>query len=280
MTLEMFRRIIDRYYNAIAVQIIGSGEPMLNKDFFGMVDYAVSRKMTVKTFSNGTTVAANIDAILASGLQGITVSLNGHNAQEFKRMTGMPEKTYYDVYDATKRLIQERNRKSSPVRVKLSYIIDKQNYIFMPEMAKVSAELGADFTFFCNFLACPYEGFTADERSLETGEAITKEIQGFIRSLPLSQRRKFDFPQLIDRNAKRFSCRSHFSQIRFDGAGNVSSCSMMLLDMGKKGNFMDPDAWNNEFFRSMRRGFLSGERSALHDPCLWCPDNVGVTPWE
>src|SRR3989338_4477033 len=84
ITFEMFREIIDRFRNAAAVHIIGSGEPLLNGDFFKMVAYAAGKKMSVKTFSNGTTIEGNIARIMESRLDGITISINGHDPGEFR----------------------------------------------------------------------------------------------------------------------------------------------------------------------------------------------------
>jgi MoaA/NifB/PqqE/SkfB family radical SAM enzyme len=276
MSFEMFKEIIDRFKSAMNVQIIGSGEPMLNKDFFRMVDYAASRGMKVKTFSNGTTIEENIGRILGSRLDGITISINGHDAQEFSRMTKMEAALYGKIYNATKRLVEERNNISSAVKVKLSFIIDSYNYKFIRDMVETGLKLGVDQAFFCNFLACPIDGLTAEERVLTENPKIRREIKAMMARYPESVRRKFTLPPLIDRGMRRNNCDSHFSQIRFDGNGNVSSCSMMLLNMEGNGNYRDADIWNNVFFRRMRAVFLANDAALLPEPCNSCPDNKGV----
>jgi hypothetical protein len=50
----------------------------------------------------------------------------------------------------------------------------------------------------------------------------------------------------------------------------------MLLNMDGHGYFRDEHVWNNDFFQTMRRKFLSHDRHALSDPCRVCPDNYGV----
>lgn len=274
--LTMFREMIDRFKNATTVHIIGSGEPLLNKDFFRMVDHAAWRKMTVKTFSNGTTIRKNIDNILGSKLDGITISLNGHNPKEFTRMTGMEEKIYDEIYAATKTLVEEKKRRGSKVKVKLSFIIDRHNYKDTSKMVDVGLGLGVDHIFFCNFLSAPYSGLRADERALFAGSALADELNAVFGKYPVEVRKKLTPPVLIDRAMDRNNCRSHFSQIRFDGDGNVSSCSMMLLNMSGNGNYKDADLWNNRFFTDMRKKFLSGSNETLLEPCLVCPDNKGV----
>jgi len=276
MNFAMFRDIIDRFRNATTVHIIGSGEPLLNKDFFRMVDYAARNKMVVKTFSNGTLVEDNIDNILSSKLNGITVSINGHDGKEFKRMTGMDEGVYYKIYTGVKKLVEQKKSKKSGVKVKLSFIIDKMNYKLIHEMIDLSLDLGVDHAFFCNFLPSPFKGLSADERVLPADNAIMSEMKDALRIYPSEVRSRFTLPIFVDIKEFMNKCRTHFSQIRFDGDGNVSSCSMMLLDMTGHGNYKDADVWNNAFFRDMRRRFLSPGDELIPEPCSVCPDNRGV----
>ncbi|MFA6142139.1 MAG: radical SAM protein [Candidatus Omnitrophota bacterium] len=271
----MFKEIVDRFSSAVTLHIIGSGEPLLNKDLFKMVDYAASRRMVVKTFSNGTVIEKNIDNILNSELDGITISINGHNPEEFARMTGMDGGIYNQIYDATKHLVEERDRRRSRVNIKLSFIVDKLNYKFIPEMVGVGLKLGVDRIFFCNFLPSPYDGLRAEERVLMYDPDLSAEIEGMLKKYPVSVRKKITPPILVDAQSKQIRCSTYFSQIRIDGDGNVSSCSMMLLNMEGHGSFRDADVWNNEFFKSMRRKFLSKDSSLLPEPCMVCTDNKG-----
>lgn len=275
MDLAIFKEIIDRFKNAKTVHIIGSGEPILNKDFFAMVKYALGKKMTVKTFSNGTTVRENIDNILNSGLDGITISINGHNAKEFSRMTGMKAEVYNEIHEAVRTLVKEKKRRGSAVKVKLSYIIDRRNYRSIPDMVAASLELGVDHSFFCNFLSAPYDGLRAEERSLMADEKIAEELRAIFEAYPPAVRKKLTPPLLINARSAKNNCDAHFSQIRIDGDGNVSSCSMMLLNMSDHGHYKDKDVWNNEFFRGMRRLFMDPAGGKFPEPCLVCPDNKG-----
>ncbi len=276
MDIKTFKEIVDRFSSATTVQIIGSGEPMLNKDFFSMVEYAAEKKMTVKTFSNGTTIEGNIKNILNSKLDGITISINGHDRKEFSRMTGMRGDIYPRIYDGVKKLIAGRNAGRSKIKIKLSFILDRYNYRSIPDMMALSLKLGVDHTFFCNFLSSPYEGLRASERALMAEAGVREEIRALFGSCPDPVRKTFTPPVLIDNERKGNGCNVHFSQIRCDGDGNVSSCSMMLLNMAGNGNYKEDDVWNNKFFRDMRRVFLSEGGGSVAKPCTVCPDNKGA----
>lgn len=275
--LDTFKKMIDRFRRATTIHLIGSGEPLLNKDFFEMVEYAAGKRMTVKTFSNGTTIGQNIDKLLASRLDGITVSLNGQNAGEFARMTGMPAEAYRGIYDATKRLIDKRNKIGARLKVKLSFIIDRFNYRSMPEMIEVGLTLGADHIFLCNFLHSPYDGLRAHERVLMIEGEVARELKTIIGKYSAAISRKVTWPVPVDSRQRSNKCSTHFSQIRFDGDGNISSCSMMLLNMAGHGHYEEEDVWNNDFFRKMRRTFLDGSGKDIPEPCKACPDNKGVS---
>jgi MoaA/NifB/PqqE/SkfB family radical SAM enzyme len=278
MPFGVFKKAVDSFSEAITVSIIGSGEPLLNKDFFRMVDYAAKkRRMLVKTFTNGTPLQENTEKILDSGLDGITVSLNAQNADEYGRLTGVKNDMYGKICDSLNTLIQRRNAIKSSLKIKVSFIIDRQNYRSMNEMIELAAGLGVDTIFLCNFLPSPYEGFKPEERALFYED---EEARNFIREnkrrLHPSLKRKVRWPVLISRDAGNFNCASHFSQLRVDGEGNIGSCSMMLLNMSGNGKIDDKEIWNNDFFRRMRRNFLTGQKESLSEQCLACPDNLGI----
>lgn len=273
---RLFKKTVDLFKEALSVHIIGSGEPLLNKDFFDMVRYAsCDRKMEVKTFSNGTTVGDNMERLLHSELDGLTISINGHNGLEFSRMTGMPQETFKKIYDSAKKLIQKKNKAEKKLKVKLSFIIDKINYKFLPDMVRVSQELEADHTFFCNFLPCFYGELVPQKRVImKSDREIVSFIEDFKRGLPDAAREKLSFPSIIDPEMKGHKCDVHFRQIRIDGDGNVSSCSMMLLNMEEAGNINREDCWNCGFLVKMRERFLEGKD--IEELCHYCSDNKGI----
>lgn len=277
LSFEDFKKVVDKFHNALNVHIIGSGEPLLNKDFFRMVEYAAAdKRMKVKTFSNGTTIDANSDNIINSRLDGITISLNGNSPEEFNRMTGCAKDNYYKIYNSIARLIKARDLAGSKVKIKISFIIDRINYKYIPSMIDIGDNLGADYIFFCNFLPAPYAGFTAEERMLFADDKkIASEIKHMYEKIGPALKKKISMPDFIDNRSARGVCNTYFTQIRTDGEARVSSCSIMLLNMEGNGTIFDDDVWNNAFFRKMRRLFLSGRREEMPEACRVCPENFG-----
>ncbi|MDA2915383.1 hypothetical protein MYX64_00800 [Nitrospinae bacterium AH_259_B05_G02_I21] len=82
---------------------------MLNKDLFCMVkDAAVHKRMIVKTFSNGMMLERYIEPIVQSSLDGIVVFINGHDPEDFHRLTRTVGLFCPKTYKNIKRLVEVR----------------------------------------------------------------------------------------------------------------------------------------------------------------------------
>ncbi|CEG13777.1 hypothetical protein MSIBF_A480001 [groundwater metagenome] len=229
MDFDLFKKIIDKFRNATSVSIVGTGEPLLNKDLFRMIKYAKNvRKMKVTTVSNGSFDLHLIDKILTSGLDSISISLNGHNSNEFERMTKM-DKKFEVIVNNIKLLVERRNMLKINLNISCSFIVDQINYKNIPDMLKISTKLGIDHANFGNFLPSPFPGFTLEERCLTNNnkEAINFLSQLNISKYPLIVR----LPQVLDISGKWRLCESHFTTLRVDGDGNIGGCGTMLLNL-------------------------------------------------
>ena len=59
MTFHDFKKSIDMQKGLIEVKLQGLGEPLLNPDFFKMVDYAVENHIWVRTATNASLLHLN-----------------------------------------------------------------------------------------------------------------------------------------------------------------------------------------------------------------------------
>ncbi|MFH1791210.1 MAG: radical SAM protein, partial [Candidatus Omnitrophota bacterium] len=215
MDFALFKKAVDLFREALSVHIIGSGEPLLNLDFYRMVEYASrERRMETKTFSNGTTIGENTERLLTSRLDGITVSVNGHNAGEFTRLTGMDGGVFEKICRDTKTLAAEKKRRKRPLSVKLSFIVDRENFKAVPQMVELAQEIGADRVFLCNFLPCPYGDLTPRKRVINfDDDEIASFLREYSRGMPRHLRGKIEFPALINSRMAENKCDVHFRQV-------------------------------------------------------------------
>jgi MoaA/NifB/PqqE/SkfB family radical SAM enzyme len=267
----MFCSIVDTFRRAYKVSIIGSGEPLLNPEFFKMVDYAAKkRRMEVFTVTNGTFHPDLRSKIVGSSLTNLRISINGHDPASFERLSGMPGWIFDTVMENVRCLVRERNRRRSRLRIEATFVIDKSNGHDIPEMAVLARKSGVDAVFFHQFLPTRIQGFTPRERCLFVKD---EEAAGFFKTMDVSRFGiPVELPQLLGGCRKR--CGVYFEQVRIDGDGKAGACSIMLLNHFG-GRFDEPGVWNSDHFRTMRGIFLSKDTDDLPWPCRHCTCSFG-----
>jgi len=272
---ELYKQILDKYKNALAVNLIGNGEPLLHKDLFRMIDYAAKvRKMYTYSSSNGLIVDQYIDKLVNSPLTGFTVSINGHNAAEFHRMTGMPEKCFETILENIIKLVKARNAAKSGLQISAGIILDKYNYKSLKDMVAFGYSLGVDILLFLPFVPTPAPGFTAEERSLFSD--IPEAVKAFaeIEAMPKKPGVKISLPPLLERSMNGKFCSVPFYNIVFDGEGRAGGCSCQILNLIENNKFGGEDVWNDANMQDFRRRFLEPDYPLL-EPCTWCYNNQG-----
>lgn len=277
MDLALFKSVLKKYKNAIMVSLIGNGEPLFNKDLFKMIEYA-SKVMKMYTFSssNGLIVGDYIDRIISSSLTGFTVSLNGHNSNEFNRMTGMRAQYFNTICNNIAELTRQRDINRSELEISVSVVLDKDNHKYLTDIIYFIDELGADKMLFFQFLPTDMPGFTAEERCLFSDDMDVVESFKSAENLPKKIKEKVSLPPLLDRGMNYKYCSVPFYNISVDGSGDMGCCSCQLLNFSGNGKFDDAAAWNNNHFKDMRRRFLDPEFPILQ-PCMHCYNNTGKT---
>lgn len=269
MTFNKFKSIVDRFKLAVFLDLIGVGEPFLNKDIFKMIDYGAKvRKMHVGTVSNGTVLNDKIDQIINSPLHAISISLNGYNAQEYYKMSGASKQAFNTVLMNISELVEKRNNDRRNLEIKMSCICTKKNYKYIPNMVKLADELGVDVLDFHNLIHSEIPGFTKDQCLHESDEDVIEVISSV--DAPKSGL-IVNMPKLLQLTPHRL-CNWYFEDIRVDSNGNVGSCGKVIAANKLYGNYLDTDVWNNNHFRSMRQMFLD-ESIPLLDCCKTCTCN-------
>jgi len=271
---NFFKQIVHRYKNALSINLIGNGDPLLNKDLFRMIDYASSvMKMEVNSGSNGILVGNYIEEILESRLNQFDISLNGHNSSEFNRMTGMDQKKFDLICDNIAELTKQKKAKNSKVKIVASIILDQMNYAHIKDMVYFANDLNVDEIIFFQFLPVNESGFKAEDRCLFNDTSDILKVFSEINSLPEQILKKIRLPRLLDRvmNNNKY-CPVWFYNLSIDGDGNAGGCCCQILDLSPSGKFSDIYVWNNPYFQSMRNRFIDPKASLLQ-PCTWCYNN-------
>ena len=274
MTFSKFKSIVDRFKSAIFLDLIGSGEPFLNKDIFDMIDYGAKvRKMHVGTVSNGTILNDKIDQIINSTLHTISISLNGYNSHEYYKMSGASKQVFNTVLMNISELVEKRNDNHRDLEISMSCICTKKNYKYIPNMIELADELGVDVLDFQNLIPSEITGFTKDQCLYENDVEVIEVISNV--DVPKSGL-IVNMPKLLQLKPHRL-CKWYFKGIRVDSEGNVGSCGKVIASNKLYGNYFDRDVWNNNHFSEMRQMFLD-ESIPLLDCCKTCTCNSNYKP--
>ncbi|GFK94839.1 Coenzyme PQQ synthesis protein E [Fundidesulfovibrio magnetotacticus] len=100
MPMERWRVILDslaKYHVKAPINLIGRGEPLMNRQLPDFVEYASSKGMSCAIISNGGLLdEAYARKLLKAGIRKIQFSLHAHSRETYKQITGV------DLYDKVK----------------------------------------------------------------------------------------------------------------------------------------------------------------------------------
>lgn len=120
------------------------GECTLYPHFEDLVREAKSRKFLVQVQTNGTLLAGHADFLVESGVEIVTVSLDGprHIHDRIRGVVG----TFDAVEKGAEALVEARRRRGAPGPIlSFNFTISKTNYEYMAETVEEAIRMDADF---------------------------------------------------------------------------------------------------------------------------------------
>ncbi|PLX27409.1 hypothetical protein C0583_03800 [Candidatus Parcubacteria bacterium] len=271
MTIDDFKKISNHevFKNSLAA-IFSGGEPLLNKDFFKILDYAGKKFPVIHLTTNGTLMADYVDKIIESPLTHINISLDAYSAEEYKKMRDKENgKELFDrVVKNIKNLVKKKEQNNKDLEIIISTVVGKLNYKNMQKMIDFAKSLGVNSLNFQNIV-----GFDNGELEKETLMIEDQEVKDFITSL---KEKNSDFhvtyPRILSKDKSIRGCRQPFDSLTIDADGNIGPCSVMVPNPNNNfGNiFKDKDVWNSKEITGLRSSLLDGEKSLGSHFCKDC----------
>lgn len=266
MSFECFKRYLDPHVPYLfEVNVHNWGESMINKDLYRMIEYAGSRNVGTNLSSNLVIARSDdLDGLLDSGLEYLTVSLDGTDRESYEkyRVRG----NFDQVIENLGELIRRRNaRKLKTPTVEWQYIVMKHNEHQVEEAERLAKKLEVDRLRFIP-VGLPYE--------MQNREALAEKwfpvtVEGRTKS--------GDVPQTFGQGNKPSPCYYLYRSMVINADGGISPCCIVYkhsrdFDDLKKHDEIDvPTIWNNEKYRSARSLFshenVPGRRMTVCDGC-------------
>jgi len=179
MPLEQFKGIVDDLYDigTRRIDMIGRGEPLLNRAALDMVRYAKGRGMQLALVTNGSRLFEPIaKGLVAAGMDRVNISLNAGTPETYPRIhvTESPQK-YLKVKKNLRFLSDCKIAAGSDLPfLSLSFVITSTNYLEVAEMIEVTHEVGAQEAQFAHTV------IHSGSQDLALNEAQYRELQAAI----------------------------------------------------------------------------------------------------
>ena len=153
-----FKKLIDDISSTgFYVQLFFQGEPFINKNLAGMINYAREQNMYVSISTNGHFInEENVDTILKNAPDKIIYSIDGLDEESYQnyRVGGT-----FEQADAGLRALLNKKKEINQKHpfVELQFIVMKQNEHQLEEVLKYGKEVGVDKVVFKTMQISSYE---------------------------------------------------------------------------------------------------------------------------
>ena len=249
----------------------GIGEPLLNPDFFSLVDILAKRRIKCEFYTNGTLLAPPMwQAILSrENVDVVNISCDGARASTFEscRVGASFERWKQSVGGF---LAEARESRPHGLSVGMSIVVNKQNLGEIRDIVRLAADLGFDSLYLMDPIPlddvaaslCP----SAAELSAVRQENLPALATGLGLRISCSFRRDCVLPRALPR------CTQPWEYVFVRDTGDVAPCCALFgSDKGAvMGNILRQEfgeIWRGDRFREFRRTSLSGANAL----CRVCP---------
>lgn len=246
---------------------VGGGEPTMRRDFYDLIDYAVSRRVGVKFSTNGTRIdAAAARRLAAMDYLDVQVSLDGVDATTNDRVRGAGS------YTSARRAMDELAAAGFG-QFKISVVITRENVAQLDEMAELASHYGAQL----RLTRLRPSGRGADVwDELHPTRAQGRELYRWLRERPdvLTGDSFFHLSALGSPLDGLNLCGAGRVVCLIDPVGDVYACPFVLHPEFKAGSVRDPggfaQVWHSsQLFRSLREPASAGACASCgsYDAC-------------
>lgn len=141
------------------IKFIGRGESFLHKRFMDMVAYAKARSFVVSITTNGSLINdRDTRRLVELGVEEMYISVNAGSAKTYNEIHMNTPPTAFDNIKRTVSRITDAKRALGSLKpfVNLSFVIQNNNYLEMPDMVQTTHDVGGQKAHFIGIST--YEG--------------------------------------------------------------------------------------------------------------------------
>lgn len=269
-----FQRSIEEQYGLIEVKLQGLGEPLLNPEFFQMVDLCVSRDIWVRTISNGSLLHLNDNykKLIDSKIGDIVISIDGATKDTFEKIR--VGSNFERIVENTVMLNEYAQEKREPWRTSCWMLVQKDNF----EEMEAVLELAAKMKFTRLTYSMDIGGFGLENWTKINGEKsvkflLTEELAGRLIRRGADLGIEVTFWDCTEKyrydGSRKNICAWLFSRAFISADMKIVPCCEINYSetccLGDAGNFLSE--WNAEKYIRLRELHLNGNIPIMCKDC-------------
>jgi radical SAM protein with 4Fe4S-binding SPASM domain len=261
LSLDEFERLVSQVSKyAFEISLMNWGEPLLNPHLFEMIRYCRSRRLSTSLSTNLVRLKPqDVDPLLTSGLDYVTVSLDGTTQEvyEIYRVGGKLDV----VLDNLRTLLKRRDELGLQTPwIRWQFIIMKHNEHQIDEARQLAKEIGVDEV---TFIPVGLPFWMSEQEQV----ALAKE---WFAAQP--QNRHWA-PERPDRT-RGGRCPYLYRTMTLNPGGGVAPCCIVYGEAYDYGNLLQQEldeVWNNPHYVSARAVQTGQGEGNVKTACHSCP---------
>ncbi len=271
LSMDNFNKIKSFVKNAADINLMGTGEAFLNKDFLKMA--RVCKKYSACTFlnTNGMLVKNNLESIIY--IDNLNFSFDGGTKETFEKIRVGAK--FEKVIDNIKVV---NSLKHKPV-IRLDVRVSKQNFTELPEIVKIAKNLDIKEV---NFMPVYPMNESMNQILLSKEDSsqfklIKDEVINLGNNFGIKCIFGFSLDEISEEtksNEKHkrphLHCTAPWRMIYIESTGKIRPCCILDKYMGNLNENTIEEIWNNHAYRSLRASMI--ELEELNDFCKKCTD--------
>lgn len=267
MGLENFKQIVGQLRGVKTLGLHGLGESLLNREFFEMVKYALSKRFMVRFNTNMSLMTNKIaEKLIEVGLTEIRFSIDAPNRQIYKQLRGVD--LFQSVVKKSKSFVRLRGERKIPY-IKQVIVLMKENYRHLNEMITLGKEIGVDEVFIQNMQSWSRPEFREKESKEHSIFCLPKEELEKIFLNVQKNGIKVSLPPL---EGGKYSCTWPYTGAWISVEGYLCPCcechDPRILNFGNVLEVPIIELWNSPKYNKFRQDFNEGKAQICYECIL------------
>lgn len=279
MRYDDFKKSVEQQWGLIEVKLQGLGEPLLNHDFFKMVDECVKRDIWVRTVTNGSVlhVNDNYKKMIEKKIGEIQVSIDGAKKETFEYIREGSD--FEQVVANVKMMNEYAAQNGREWSTSCWMLVQNDNFEEMEDVLDLAEYMG--FTRMVYSISVGDFGGIGNWKEINgkknVGDRFTEAIGWNL--VEKGKRKGIDvsFWDVDDKykynESRKEICDWLFTRSYISADMRIVPCCEIsdpqICDMGKALDFRNE--WNNEKFREIRKSHINGN---IPQMCRNCYDGI------